>query len=128
MDRLKSRSEQLLSLGPEEADALPFGVITLDTHGNVLAYNRAESELSGLEPSRVVGRNFFEQIAPCTSVKEFAGLYRDMVASGERQSWEFNFTFRFRHGEKRVHIDLAYFPEWKRGLIIVEEVQSPSGE
>jgi hypothetical protein len=51
-----------------------------------------------------------------------------MVASRERQSWEFNFIFRFRQGEKRVHIQLAFFPEWKRGLIIVEEIQSPSGE
>ena len=127
MDPREYPSEHLLSLNPQEADALPFGVITLDAEGNVLAYNKAESELSGLQPGRVVGRNFFRDIAPCTSVRELAGLYHDMVASRERQSWEFNFTFRFPRGAQRVHIQLAYFPEWKQGLVIVE-AQSPSGE
>jgi hypothetical protein len=57
------------------------------------------------------------------AVKEFAGLYREMVSSGRTQSWEFNFLFRFAAGDKRVHIQLAYFPEQQRGLIMV---QSPS--
>jgi photoactive yellow protein len=113
----------LLSLTQEEVDALPFGLITLDPEGTVVGYNQTEVALSGLDPQRVLGRNFFEQIAPCTRVKEFAGLYRDMVKSGETQSWEFNFVFRFATGDKRVHIQLAYFPEQQRGLIMV---QSPS--
>ena len=117
------RKEDLLSLTQDEVDALPFGLITLDPDGTIVAYNKAESELSGLDPGRVLGRNFFEQIAPCTAVKEFAGLYREMVSSGTTQSWEFNFLFRFAAGDKRVHIQLAYFPEQQRGLIMV---QSPS--
>ena len=112
--------QALLSLSEEEVNALPFGLITLDPEGTVLRYNKAEASLSGLDPARVVGLNFFEQVAPCTRVKEFAGLYREMVQAQRTQSWEFNFTFRFRGGEKRVHIRLAYFPEWRKGLILVE--------
>ena len=113
----------LLSLTQDDVDALPFGLITLDAEGIVVGYNQAESALSGLDPERVLGRNFFEHVAPCTRVKEFAGLYRDMVSAGKTQSWEFNFVFRFATGDKRVHIQLAYFPEQRRGLIMV---QSPS--
>jgi photoactive yellow protein len=114
------RTQELLSLTQEQVDELPFGLITLDPDGTVVGYNRVESELSGLEPQRVLGRNFFEHIAPCTAVKEFAGLYREMVRSGKTQSWEFNFVFRFAAGDKRVHIQLAYFPEQERGLIMVQ--------
>ncbi len=117
----------LLALTQEEVDALPFGVIALDPEGTILGYNKAESSLSGLDPQRVVGRNFFAQIAPCTNIREFAGLYREMVQSGTAQSWEFNFTFRFRTGAKQVHIHLGYFPEQQRGLITVEEIQPESG-
>jgi photoactive yellow protein len=117
----------LLSLTQEEVDALPFGVIGLDPEGTILTYNKAESSLSGLDPQRVVGRNFFQQIAPCTNIREFAGLYREMVQSGRTQSWEFNFTFRFLTGAKQVHIHLGYFPEVQRGLITVEQIQPEPG-
>jgi photoactive yellow protein len=85
-----------------------------------VGYNRAESELSGLQPQRVLGRNFFQEVAPCTAVKEFAGLYGEMVKAGKTQSWEFSFVFRFAGGDRRVHIQLAYFPEHERGMILVQ--------
>jgi photoactive yellow protein len=113
---------KLLSLTQEEVDKLPFGLIALDPGGTIVRYNEVESSLSGLDPQRVLGRNFFEEIAPCTNVREFAGLYRDMVRAGKLRSWEFNFTFRFPSGERRVHIRLAYFPEQSRGLILVEDI------
>ena len=122
MDEEPLDREYLLSLSPQEVDALPFGLITLDPDGVVTGYNKTESSLSGLDPRRVVGRNFFDEVAPCTRVKEFAGLYREMVASGRTHSWEFNFLFRFARGEKRVHIRLAYFAFRRRGLIMVEDV------
>jgi photoactive yellow protein len=48
-------------------DALPFGVVAMVPDGTVTAYNTAEAALSGLTPSRVVGRNFFTSVAPCTN-------------------------------------------------------------
>lgn len=50
-----------------DIDTLPFGVVVMDRSGTVTAYNHAESELSGLAPSSVIGRNFFEQVGPCTN-------------------------------------------------------------
>lgn len=113
-------AEYLLHLSQQEADNLPYGLITLDATGTVIGYNEAESRLSGLAPSAVIGRNFFSDIAPCTRVRAFAGLYRHMVVTGEPDSAHFEFVFRFGYGEKRVSILMTYSREAKQGAILVE--------
>lgn len=57
---LESRSEGQL-------DEIPFGIIAMTAEGNVVAYNKAESQFSGMTPSRVIGRHFFSSVAPCTN-------------------------------------------------------------
>ena len=113
--------EHLLQLSPEEANALPYGLIVLDSLGVVISYNDAESRLSGLAGSEVIGRNFFLEIAPCTRVRTFAGLYRQMVETGEPDFAQFEFLFRFPYGEKRVFILMGYSREMKQGAILVEQ-------
>lgn len=119
--RPRPHVESLLHLSPEEADALPYGLIVLDRSGVIVRYNAAESRLSGLAPSQVLGRNFFLEIAPCTRVRTFGGVYRRMVQTGEPAMTQFEFAFRFGFGEKRVFIQLAYSQERERGLIVVEQ-------
>ena len=46
-------------------DDLRFGVIRLDRAGIVVAYNSSESAAAGLSPDKVLGRHFFEAVAPC---------------------------------------------------------------
>ena len=65
-----------------ELDALPFGVIALDRDGFVLRYNLYESRLARLDRNQVVGRNFFDEIAPCTRNEAFQGRFRALVADG----------------------------------------------
>jgi len=110
-----------MHLSPEEADALPYGLILLDPDGVVTGYNAAESRLSGLARSEVLGRDFFRDIAPCTRVRAFAGVYRRMVETGEPGRAQFDFVFRFSYGEKRVSVLLAYSPDIKQGAIAVEQ-------
>ncbi len=50
-----------------ELDSLPYGVIAMSLDGTVEAYNLAESKLAGLTPERVIGKNFFSSVAPCTN-------------------------------------------------------------
>lgn len=76
-------------------DSLPFGVIQLTPEGTILQYNRYEENLAGLKASRVVGKNFFTDVAPCTDVQEFAGRFREGVAAGRlHTSFDFVFTFK----------------------------------
>ncbi|MFT4979939.1 MAG: photoactive yellow protein [Myxococcota bacterium] len=48
-----------------DIDTLPFGVVEMDGDGRVIRYSRFESELSGLEVARVMGRHFFSEVGPC---------------------------------------------------------------
>jgi photoactive yellow protein len=120
-------AESLLQLSPEEADALPFGLILLDPDGVIIGYNAVESRLSGLARSDVIGRNFFQDVAPCTRVRAFAGRYRQMVDAGESSHAQFDFVFRFSYGEKRVSVVLAYSPDIRQGAIAVEQRPDDAG-
>jgi photoactive yellow protein len=123
----KPSVESLLQLSPEEADALPYGLILLDRDGVIIGYNAAESRLSGLARSEVLGRDFFRDVAPCTRVRAFAGRYRQMVEAGEPGHAHFDFVFRFSYGEKRVSVLLAYSPEIRQGAIVVEQQPDAAG-
>jgi photoactive yellow protein len=91
----------------KQLDGLPFGVIELDAEGTVTAYNRAEAALAGTQADRVMGRNFFTEVAPCTAVKEFEGRFRHFLDSDERVA-QFSFTFSFRDGPVGVEIFLLH--------------------
>ena len=58
----------LLELSALEAtDDLDFGLIVMDRRGDVIWYNEYESVRAGIRRDRVVGRNFFEAVGPCTN-------------------------------------------------------------
>ena len=59
-----------------DVDDLPFGVIVVDRSGTILEYNTYETEMTGFSKERVLGRNFFHDVAPCTAIKEFEGSLR----------------------------------------------------
>ena len=56
---------RLDALTDEELDVLPYGVVAMDKRGRVVRFNHAEAECSGLRPEEVIGRHFFDEIAPC---------------------------------------------------------------
>jgi photoactive yellow protein len=112
-----------LSEAPDAVlDALPFGVIRLDRGGHVIAYNRSESRLSGMRPARVMGRNFFTEVAPCTMVAAFRGRFERMMRSREPSRLAFTFLFTLRDGDRMVAIDLACSPARGIAQIVVKEL------
>lgn len=80
----------LASISDEEVNDLVFGAVELDAQGVILRYNQAESELTGRKPEDVLGRNFFEDVAPCTRSNEFSGRFFEGVKTGD-----FNATFEY---------------------------------
>jgi len=92
-------------LSPEELDALPYGLITLDARGRVIHYNDTESRMVGLPKHKVIGRSFFGEVAPCTKVREFEGRFEELVRDPYRVRVQtFDFVFRFANGEQQVTI------------------------
>lgn len=100
-------SVKIDSISEQELDSLAYGVIQLDTQGTVLRYNAFESRLSGLSKDKVLGKNFFKQVAPCTDVQQFYGCFRDGVAAGKLHA-TFRFHFAFKHRPCDVTVTLFY--------------------
>lgn len=50
---------------PARLDDLPYGVVGLSSDGLVQSYNTAESRFAGLPVVKVVGGNFFHNVAQC---------------------------------------------------------------
>ncbi|MCU1285309.1 MAG: hypothetical protein JWO13_1659 [Acidobacteriales bacterium] len=88
-------------------DRLPVGVIQLDRDGSVIQYNYFESLMSGLNPIQVLGKNFFTEVAPCTTVN---GFYEQFKRAVEREDLDITFDlyFAFPSGPRQVQIRLAY--------------------
>lgn len=114
--------EQVEDLSPKELDDLPFGAIQLDPEGRILSYNMAEAQISGRSRDEVIGKSFFEEIAPCTNVKEFAGRFREGVAKKDL-NYVFPYLFDFRMAPTRVWVRLFYSDKTHTGWVFVTRQQ-----
>jgi photoactive yellow protein len=94
----------LFELSEDEIDALPFGLISVDHDGNIEQYNRYESRLARLSKERVIGRNFFRDVAPCTAVQEFMGRFQRFVSEDGDAAESFDYVFPFSFGRQHVNI------------------------
>jgi photoactive yellow protein len=95
----------LPALDQHQADALDFGVVKVDDDGNVLLYNKWESDMAGVPVPSAMGKNFFTQVAPCTNNRLFFGRFKDGVSAGELDT-EFNYTFTYKMKPTNVVIRL----------------------
>ena len=112
--------ENIDRMSAAELDALPFGAIRLDKDGKILAYNMTESKLTGRDPKRVIGRNFFTDVAPCTNVQAFAGRFREGVAKGEMHVI-FPYRFDFEMAPRDVTVTLFYSQNTGGAWVFVRE-------
>jgi photoactive yellow protein len=117
-------SSEMLSVLPTMSrarmDACDFGIIQVDDSGTILAYNRYEAELAGVEPSHVEGKNFFTQVAPCTNNRLLAGRFFDGVAAGSLNE-VVPYTFSYRMKPTNVTIHLFRDPSTRTNWILVKK-------
>ena len=116
----KERLWRLADLAPAQLDELPMGAVVIDSAGTISAYNSYEAELAQLDPQRVIGRNFFRDIAPCTAVKEFEGRLRQFMRTKDQVSESFDYFFPFAHAPIDVTITFLKMPDRKSILIAIE--------
>lgn len=112
--------ENIDRMSEPELDALPFGAIRLDKDGKILSYNMTESKLTGRDPQRVIGRNFFKDVAPCTNVQAFAGRFRDGVTKGEMHAI-FPYRFDFQMAPRDVTVTLFWSKQTETAWVFVRE-------
>jgi photoactive yellow protein len=106
-DLSEGKLDSIGRMNAEELDELPFGAIQLDADGTIITYNRKESEISGRARDRVLGRNFFTEVAPCTNVQQFAGRFREGIAAKNLNA-VFPYRFDFEMEPRDVTITLFY--------------------
>lgn len=89
-------------LAPDELDELAFGLIVMDRHDIVVHYNTFESARAGISPDRVLGRNFFVDVGPCTNNYLVAERYHEEPDLDEEL--DYVFTFRMRPTPVRLRL------------------------
>ena len=82
----------LASMSPREIAALAFGAIQLDASGQVLAFNQTESNLTERRKNALIGRNFFDDVAPCCNTPAVRGVFDAGVKAGKLNAI-FDYTF-----------------------------------
>lgn len=112
--------EAIDKMSEQELDALPFGAIRLDREGKILSYNMTESKLTGRDPKKVIGRNFFTDVAPCTNVQTFAGRFREGMEKKDLHAI-FPYRFDFQMAPRDVTVTLFYSKQTDTAWVFVRE-------
>ena len=83
-------------------DTLEFGVIRMTLDGVIDGYNSYEAQLSGLPASRVLGKNLFLEVAPCTNNCLVAARFEESQILDETIPYVFTLRMRPRKVELRM--------------------------
>lgn len=110
---------RLNSLSQAEIDALSFGAVKVDTNGQILMYNKYESELAHVPISTAVGRNFFTEVAICTNNRIFYGRFKEGMAKGELD-YVFNYVFTYNMKPTNVVVHLLHDKPTKTNWVFVK--------
>lgn len=96
---------ELARMSPRELDELAFGAIQVNGQGTVLAYNAAETSITGRTAAEVIGKNFFRDVAPCTNTRKFRGVFDAGVTAGNLNTM-FDYTFDYKMNPTKVKIHM----------------------
>ena len=108
---------RLNHLAHPQLDEINFGIIRMDQNGNIEAYNRAESLITGVNPIQALGKHFFTQIAPCTN--------NFMVASRYEQEWldeEIDYIFTYVTTPTRVRLRMLRAMDSPYNYLLVKRI------
>jgi photoactive yellow protein len=87
-------------------DKLPFGVVCLNESMTVLRMNRTESERSGIQRWRAIGRDFFGEVAPGPTNRGLAEHVRAFASGLNGPAIEH--VFKRRTGTDPTTIELVH--------------------
>ena len=122
---MESPAPGTFDFSESDIDALPFGLIAVDALGTIEQYNAYESRLARMPKDRVIGRNFFRDVAPCASVQEFQGRFERFVQGSGDAAESFDFELRFAFGRQRVNITFVRSAKSKQIKILVNRYDDP---
>lgn len=102
--------DNILAREPARAESLPFGAVLLDRMGRIVKYNKAEGLIVGRDPAAVMGRDFFNEIAPCAKGKRFHGEFLKFNRTGQANVM-LDYKFGYKGADVSVKIHLKAQPD-----------------
>lgn len=102
--------DNILQREPHRVEKLAFGAVLLDRTAKILKYNQAEGLIAGRNPAEMVGKNFFNDIAPCAKGKRFYGEFLKFANTGQ-QNVMLDYTFDYKSSPVRVRIHMKNTPD-----------------
>jgi photoactive yellow protein len=111
--------DNILSREPHRAEYLPFGAVMLDRSGTIVRYNKAEGALVSRVPEEVVGKKFFDEIAPCAKGKRFHGEFLKFHQTGQINVM-FDYKFAYKGANLAVKIHMKAQPDGQHCWLFVK--------
>jgi photoactive yellow protein len=111
--------DNILAREPQRAEALPFGAVLLDRAGKIVKYNKAEGLIAGRSPDEVMGKDFFNDIAPCAKGKRFHGEFLKFHRTGQINVM-FDYKFAYKGANVAVKIHLKAQPDGQHCWLFVK--------
>ncbi len=111
--------DNILAREPQRAESLAFGAVLLDRSGKIVKYNKAEGMIAGRDPSQVVGKDFFNEIAPCAKGKRFHGEFLKFHQTGSVNVM-FDYKFAYKGANVGVKIHLKSQPDGQHCWMFVK--------
>ncbi len=100
--------DNILAREPHRAEFLAFGAILLDRQGMILKYSQAEGLIAGRNPSEVIGKNFFNDVAPCAKGKRLYGEFLKFFNAGSINTMlDYEFDYKMKPVRVRIHLKSA---------------------
>jgi photoactive yellow protein len=98
----------LKNLSAKDVDNLAFGAVEITADGTILKYNAAEAGITGRKKEDMIGKNFFNDVAPCTKTDQFYGKFKEGVAKGDLNvMFEYTFDYNMAPTKVKVHMKKA---------------------
>lgn len=103
-----------------QLDDVDFGVVKLHADGIVASYNKYESELATFSKEKVIGKNFFTQVAPCTNNFLVAAKYTEFL---EPRDEFLDYVFTYKIQPTRVKLRLLTHPHRMYQYLLVKKYE-----
>ncbi|MCE2654060.1 MAG: photoactive yellow protein [Planctomycetaceae bacterium] len=101
----KDLDNAMSKMNAAQLDKLAFGAVQLDKNGTILQYNAADGAIVGRDPKSVIGKNFFNDVAPCTKSPAFYGKFIEGTRSGILNTqFEYLFNYNMKPTQVKVHM------------------------
>ncbi len=110
----------------DDLDQLPFGVVGIDREGRASRYNQYEARHARFQPSDVIGRKFFEEIARCMDNGMVAGRFAQAIQRNEALDSTIDYLIAFRSAKTRAKLRLLHAPASPTSYLLLERVGEAS--